>query len=297
MFKINYIEDRYNSPNCVELVNSKEECKTYAKIAINTGASLQELFINNTPILKENRDLHYASSILFPFANRINKGIYNFNGTSYKLKINAEKEGNAIHGLIYNKSFKIVRQEISNDYALISLVYEEKQKQQGFPFTYEIVLTYILTDTNLELNVKVKNTDISSFPFSIGWHPYFYSSNLYNSYLEFSSHQKIKVNEDKIPVDVEKIILKDSFQIKEKHFDDCFMLNKDAVIFTTPNYSIELTSSSKEKYIQIYTPSNRETIAIEPTTAPADCFNNKRGLQILNPNDAHESTWKINLSE
>ena len=190
MYKIEHIQD--NQLNHVKLMNSSNS--SYAKISLNEGASLQELYINNTVVIEDMSPLQYAntyaSSILFPFANRIKDGLYSFNVIEYQLEINQKEENNALHGLVYNKPFKVINKEVSDNEASIKLEYEELNESKGFPYTYTIKLKYTLTEDELKLNVSVKNTDPKPFPFTIGWHPYFISEKLYKSSLKFDSNQK-----------------------------------------------------------------------------------------------------------
>ena len=51
----------------------------------------------------------YASSIMFPFANRINNGKYTFMGGEFQLYCNEKESNNALHGLIYNKKFDLIK--------------------------------------------------------------------------------------------------------------------------------------------------------------------------------------------
>jgi aldose 1-epimerase len=74
-------------------------------------------------------------------------------------------------------------------------------------------------------------------------------------------------------------------------------LNTNLIGFTTPEYNIKLETNTKENYLQIYTPENRKTIAIEPMTGICDSFNNKKGLQILHSNEEHEVKWNLTFSE
>ena len=64
--------------------------------------------------------------------------------------------------------------------------------------------------------------------------------------------------------------------------------------FKTPNYNLLISGSSKEAFLQLYTPNKANTIAIELTTGVSDSFNNKIGLKILNPNEAYNLNWNIN---
>mgnify|MGYP000082499397 CR=1 FL=1 len=86
---------------------------------------------------------------------------------------------------------------------------------------------------------------------------------------------------------IEKIKNTGTFKIENKQLDDCWILNSDKVLFQTPKYQIEFSSSAKENFLQAYTPPKENAIAIEPTTGVSDSFNNKIGLQTLEPNKEH----------
>ena len=174
------------------------------------------------------------------------------------------------------------------------LIFEDK-KVEGFPFQYSITLKYELTNTALSLDVEIKNLDSNSFPFNLGWHPYFSTTNLFNSTLLLNSYKKIVVNNSMIPVNEEEINWEKPIKIENKTFDDCYVLNNNSITFKTPEYQFEFSFSTTENYLQLYTPLNRKTIAIEPQTAPANSFNNGKGIQVLKPNESYNLNWNINL--
>ncbi len=299
MFKIDHVQDENSCLDQIELKSCDD--KSYAQISIKLGGSLQNLSLQNRGIIKDlspfNYDVSYASAILFPFANRVENGRYTFQQNQYSLETNAIGESNALHGLVYNKTFTLIDQEVSYDFASVTLRYDEQQKVKGFPFHYSLELTYILRNENLELKVEVKNKDSKSFPFTIGWHPYFWSTNLYHSYLSINSDKKLSVDEKKIPVKIDDVKVDDVIQIMDNDFDDCFVLNNNEVNFKTPDYSINLRSSYAHNYVQIYTPKGVNAIAIEPITGPSNSFNNKFGLQILDAGEKYNVNWVLNLKD
>ena len=295
MYHIDHIKD--GQSNYIKLTDTKNN--SYAKIILNDGASLQKLCINNLVIIEDLSPLQYtetyASSILFPFVNRIKDGTYTFNGNSYQFKINQKEENNALHGLVYDKPFKVLDEHVSENEASIVLEYVELNESKGFPFTYTIQLKYILINDELKLNVLVKNTDSKAFPFTLGWHPYFLSENLYKSSLKFDSNKKLVLNERMITLGVKDFKNNETFEIKDKKLDDCFILNTNIIKLTTPSYDLEMSTSSSQTFLQLYTPPKANTIAIEPTTGVSDSFNNKIGLQVLEPGKTYDIDWKIKL--
>lgn len=281
----------------LELYSSNK--KSYAKIFLNRGASLEELTLNGHKLIKDMSPMPYsdtyASAILFPFANRIKDGRYEFDGKIYQLAINQKQENNAIHGLVYNKTFKIISAETTEKHTSVTLAYNAVNESKGFPFTYQIQLVYTLTTEHLNLNISVKNTSSKSFPFTLGWHPYFNSENLYNSSLKFESNKKFVLGKRMITTGVEDFKKEKLFAIKDKKLDDCFILNSNEILFLTPAYTIQISASSQENFLQIYTPTKVNTIAIEPTTGVSDSFNNKIGLQVLEPDNFYNTDWNIKL--
>ncbi|MDY8137967.1 aldose 1-epimerase [Aquimarina sp. 2201CG5-10] len=295
MFKINYSKDPSGIIHSIELQNNSGN--TTARINLNLGGSLQELKINNKIIINNLKTFAYnetfASAILFPFVNRIKNGQYTFQEKHYSLNKNQNK--NALHGLVYNKKFGYVKSAVADKYASVTVKYVETEKVSGFPFKYSIYLTYKLTLNGLVLDAQVKNKDDMPLPFNIGWHPYFFTSNLKESYLKIDSNKKLIFDKEMIPIKVEDIVINESINLGDNHFDDCYILNKNMVTFKTPEYSFSLCSNVKENYLQVYTPKMNNAVAIEPVTGPANSFNHKLGLQILEPNEVYLVSWKIEL--
>ena len=179
--------------------------------------------------------------------------------------------------------------------ASILLEFNEVKKSNGFPFTYTTQLKYTLSKNAINLNVTIKNTDSKPFPFTLGWHPYFTSKNLHESSLKFKSTNKLILDKRMITAKIDNYKINDSLQIKDQQLDDCYILDNNIVSFITPEYNLEINTSAKESFLQIYTPPRANTIAIEPTTGVSNSFNNKIGLQILEPSESYSINWEIKI--
>jgi len=272
---------------------------TSAKVSLNEGGRLKGLKINTIILIKEIKKFDYktsyASSVLFPFVGRIAEGKYSYQNKEFQLNYN-HNSSNALHGLVYNKKFKVVKETKNLNFASVIIHFKEIDKNLGFPYKFNLQLTYTLFENEITLSIEIENTDSKTFPFTIGWHPYFLCDKLSKSALKFKSNQKIKFNENLI---TEKVIdhkTKKHFKIKDQQLDDCFILNSNTVAFLTPNYHIEISSNQPENYLQLYTPKDLPLIAIEPMTRVSNSFNNKIGLQELFPNQKHSITWNVKLN-
>ncbi|MGK0414609.1 MAG: aldose 1-epimerase [Polaribacter sp.] len=286
-----------NGFSFIELQNTSKTTKV--KICLEEGASLKELKFNDVFLIKEQPNFDYkdsyASSILFPFASRIQEGRYTFKDTTYQLNCN-DAHKSALHGLVYNKKFEVVEISECSKFCSVILAYEEVKESSGFPYTYKIQLTYTLFEKEMSLSVKVENTDVKAFPFTLGWHPYFLSDDLSNSTLKFKSDKKIEFDENLITKRVVDFKSEEEFKIEDKQLDDCFILNSDTIEFKTPNYQIEITTNQIENYLQLYTPKDLPMIAIEPMTGISNSFNNKIGLQVLEPKQSYSLLWDLKLN-
>jgi aldose 1-epimerase len=277
----------------LELTSSDGTSK--AQISLNQGGRLSNLVFENTQVLADfdtsTYENNYASSILFPFVNRIKDGKYTFNNSKYKLNCNEVDKNNALHGLVYNKTFVCTKKTLTLNYASVTLQYKDYGKHQGFPFKFNIDLTYTLNKKGIIVSVNIANKDKKTFPFSLGWHPYFYSKNLYNSTLSFISDKKYVFDNQQIISGKTDLNIEMPFQLKAEILDNCYPLKTNEIDFSTPEYSLNIGSTSKENFLQLYTPEVRNVIAIEPMTGAADNFNNKIGLQTLQPNETYNIKW------
>lgn len=200
-----------------------------------------------------------------------------------------------MHGLVFDKEFLFENQNTSVNSTSITLSYTEKDKNPAFPYVYKITLIYTFSNTSVALEIKVDNIDSESFPFTLGWHPYFYSKNLSKSTLKFNADKKVNHNNKMITKNLEATNINELKDLDSGNYDDCFSLRSSKVIFETPTYNFTLNSNLKENYLQIYTPENKNAIAIEPITGISDSFNNKVGLQLLKPNTSFSSIYTLSV--
>ncbi len=275
-----------------------------AAIYPNLGGSLQELSLDQVKIIDgirpDERGLQdyrntYRSSILFPFPNRVKDGIYAYGGNRYKLGINDLAFNNAIHGLVHDKHFVPEVVENTQDRIRLKLTFSADGSDPGFPFAYELGLIYTLeTSGVIKLTFDLHNTGFQTFPFGMGWHPYFFSSNLDKSRIAAAFKDHFICPERMIPDEKEEASLDSSFEIGDQSFDDGFTLEEATSIFETPDYTVSMNfDSGSEPFLQIYTPEDRNSIAIEPMTCLTDALNNGIGLEALDPGQSYQ--WSIEM--
>jgi aldose 1-epimerase len=262
---------------------------------------------------KEDFEQHVAakgfkSCKLSPFACRIKNGTYQFAGNNYTI----EKfflGTNAIHGLIYDANFSVLLQSANEENATLVLQHEYRGTDKGYPFFFDCTITYQLKKNNeLSITTEIINRDNKSIPVQDGWHPYFTLGKKVDELeLQINSLERIIFDDKMIPTG--KLLSYKEFtepkKIGSHFFDDCFKLDFDSpqplcILKDVNNkIQIEISPDKSYPYLQIYTPPNRQSIAIENLSAPPDAFNNGINLMILLPGDTANfaTCYKLNTTE
>jgi aldose 1-epimerase len=247
----------------------------------------------------------FKGSNLFPFPNRIDSGKFKFNGKEHKLPINFPQENNAIHGLIYNKKFKIICESVSNESASLELGYSSLGELEGYPYKFDLRVTYTFAENGTEIRTSYKNSDEKHLPAGNGWHPYFaLVDNVDELHFSFPSSNLYEVNNRMLPTGVtsDYIEFNEPAKINTANFDTCFFLTKEEGIAKTKlinkskNSGLTIwqeTGKNKFNFLQVYTPPHRKSIAIEPMTCLPNAFNNKNGYSILSPGEELSVSWGI----
>lgn len=301
MWKIREVKHENSLLDHINLSSNRISCKIFP----NLGGSLQELSVDNIDIIEgitidqkglEDYRKSFKSSILFPFPNRIKDGRYVYGEKTYQLETNDNDFNNAIHGLVHDQSFTFHKELNDPEKARLELKYRADGSHPGFPFACELHLVYTFSNKGeVNLSFEVINTGYQSFPFGLGWHPYFISRNLSESTLSLEAKDHFVCRERMIPEEKEEAVIGAEFLLEDLTFDDGYSLVGPKCSLETPDYQLSLDfETGAESYLQIYTPPHRRSIAIEPMTCIADAFNNGIGLETLDPGQHYE--WSINMT-
>jgi aldose 1-epimerase len=256
---------------------------------------------------KKNMMTTFKGIKLFPFPNRIKDATFKLNDETYELPMNFPHEHNAIHGLVYDKEFEVLSMEEGDESCVLVLKYSPEKKVPGYPFDYSLEVKYKwIKDTKFECTTKIANHSKNSIPVGDGWHPYFVAGqvSVNDLFIRFPSEKILEVDKRQIPTGNSENYTKFEklTQLGETVFDNCFQLKHDlkpaeTLIFNKKdNFGYKIwqeTGDKKYNFIQIYTPPNRKTIAIEPMTCAPDSFNNHIGLILLAPKEKVVVKWGI----
>lgn len=316
------IEENFGAYSSFKLTDS--QTGEYASVLPFLGGTINNITLrhNNNLIeildgyisdtnAKETLNSSFKGSNLFPFPNRIKGGKYEFHGVNYQLPVNFPDENNAIHGLIFESEFDILKCSDGDDECVLVIIYKPERKPDGYPFDYILEVEYKWQKENLfQCTSKVTNKSNVDIPVGIGWHPYFHAATgkVDDLLLQFPAEEVLEVNDKMIPTQKTKSF--SSFNklkpIANTQLDHCFVLKTDSnpaeIIIKNDKldfgYTIwQETGVNKYNFLQIYTPPTRKSIAIEPMTCIPDSFNNKTGLIVLAPGASSSTSWGIKKLE
>ncbi|HSZ24448.1 MAG TPA: hypothetical protein VK766_01955 [Cytophagaceae bacterium] len=306
-FLIYYLKNTYTGefvsilPSFGGALNQVTLCKGNKLYELLEGSNTFEEFITNGKA-------YFRGTKLFPFPNRLKDGQYCIENKVYQVAINSYLENHAIHGLVQESDFKVLDQVQLEEEALLRLYYQTSGKEEGYPFKVKIIIEYKLDKDGFSCRTTIENKDQQNIPVGDGWHPYIKTgSKIDDCFLTLSVEGFYEVDDRKIPIG--KIIQETTFltstQISTTKFDTCYkgIETTDKILKTIledPNHNIsivlwQLTGERGYNYVQVYTPPDRKSIAIEPMTCLANAFNNLEGLIVLAPNEKVDLLFGVRL--
>ena len=238
----------------------------------------------------------HKSAFLFPFPNRLKNGKYSFEGKSYQFPINDSDTKNALHGFGANQDFELISLVCNKNYAEIHCQHQNPGTDPAFPFAFNFDVRIRISESgSFTLAFQIKNESQQNIPMGIGWHPYFNCFDKIDQvFMQMPDCQFVGVDEFAIPngESYDYDYFREKRQIGHVVLDNAFKIkrqNSRAEVVLVSNYGKlvywQETGSGKFNFLQIFTPSHRRSIAIEPMTCNIDAFNNGDGLIILKPGE------------
>lgn len=249
--------------------------------------------------VEEDLAISYKSSKLSPFVCRLRNGKYKIDDEEFEFS-KKFTDGNAIHGLLYNKPFKVVDEFADDQQANVTLRYHFKREDPGYPYDYVCEVRYTLMPQNiLQVETIILNLDMVEIPLADGWHPYFQLGGPIDDYeFQISTDTMIEFDNGLIPTG--ELVPDETFtnatRIGNRQLDNCYVIKpveqRPAALLYNPGNGVYVSifTNSRYPYLQLYTPPNRKSMAIENLSAAPDCFNNGLGLVMLAPNKSQTFT-------
>ncbi len=305
MFSINNkIENGFN-----KVILKDESSGTFAEVVPSCGAILHAFTVMNDgkefnvidsyesadDFKKNVTQKGFLGCKLSPFVCRINKGKYHFAENDYQIEKYYDRT-NALHGELYDVAFTVTHKNADDKNASVTMKYEYRENDRGYPFKYDCIVTYELEKNNkLNVRTEVVNKDEGLIPIQDGWHPYFtLGDKIDDLQLEFQSKEMVEFNSELIPT--RNLIPYEEYgslkKLGDVFLDNCFTVNfaecQPMCVLRNHDKNIEIEIHPEESYpyLQFYTPPHRNSIAIENISGAPDAFNNGMGFKTLSPQES-----------
>jgi aldose 1-epimerase len=291
--------------------------RTRVRILTDHGAVLQEFssLLNrkrvqavagyrNLTDFRRNHMIFYRGAKLSPFPCRIDRGRYAFEGKQYEFG-RKWTDGSAIHGLLADRPFRIEARHADESCASVLLEHVYLHADPGYPFDYKINVKYTLKEErSLRLETTITNLSPVNIPMADGWHPYFSVGGRVDDWmLTVRTREMLTLNERLVP-DGSRLPMNQFLlprPIGSFVFDHCFLpeIRPGEPVCTLYNMSDRIRlivfQDTAYPYLQIYSPEDRQSLAIESLSAAPDCFNNGLGLIVLAPGHSQSFTVEYQL--
>lgn len=243
---------------------------------------------------------------LFPIIGSMKDDSYVFNKNTYHMPK---------HGFVrHNTEIKLIEQ---TENSLTFSLKQNKQLSEWFPFDFEFLLKYTLTENTVTLKHTVKNLGDSDMYFSIGGHPAFkcplYDEENYTDYhLEFENPETAEsylLNmSNGLVTDQTKPVFdtKNTINLRPDLFNEDALIFKDLtsrkVALVSKNHGEILNVSFSDfKYLGIWAKPNAPYVCIEPWLGIADHENTnqditkKEGIIKLAANKTFTASYSIQI--
>jgi aldose 1-epimerase len=247
-------------------------------------------------------EAYYKSAVLFPFPNRLENGTYRYEGREYSFPTEEKFHGNAIHGFVWKEQFKVLEMSADDTGGMARVAYYNSGERNYFPFAFGLVIVFTYSADRLDVKFDIENRGNGHMPIGFGWHPYLTINKrpLSSLKMKLPFVSKVELNDENLPTGNvgDFMDYEEPNDIADAEFDDCFkLIMQDNSIIYSPEDEVGLAMEASKEclFLQVFTPPDRTSIAIEPMNCNINAFNNQEGLMDLERGSFYHINCAIRL--
>ncbi|MEP6679809.1 MAG: aldose 1-epimerase [Betaproteobacteria bacterium] len=243
---------------------------------------------------------------LVPYSNRIRDALLHFRGADYPLARNFGDHPHAIHGVGWQRAWHVER--ASPAHALLTFTHDASgDNARAWPWPFRASHAFDLTAgerrVQLVMTLTIANIGAASFPFGLGWHPFFPRDA--STTLRFDASDVWLNDATQLPLQRIPAAGRWDFASPrdpgEAMVDNLFGGWGGSAELEHPNDGMTTTLSADRacNRLVVYAPEGRAFVAIEPITHETDAFNRAgrgatdTGMRVLPPGAAFSCTMRI----
>ncbi|MGO4955666.1 aldose 1-epimerase family protein [Luteococcus sp. Sow4_B9] len=276
-------------------------------VVTELGATLRSYEVDGRPIITTfdvtHSPLGCQGQHLMPWPNRVRDGRWVHEGVQLQLPLSEPERHNAIHGLVCWVPWTTVAQDdasITQRYLL--------HPQPGWPGVVELLVTHSLDQTGLRVDVVANNVGDVTVPFGYGAHPYLQApeENLDDCTLQVPFEQLLTVDQRLLPVALRSVEgsvadLREGPLLAGVRLDTAFtepvqVDGRWEVRLSGRRRCTVLWGDQAMPWLQLYTPGDGRSVAVEPMTCGPDAFNpgpTHADLVHLAPGQVAHCSWGL----
>ncbi|AOX19315.1 aldose 1-epimerase [Kozakia baliensis] len=243
------------------------------------------------PNLRAQQDTPVAAYPLMPYSNRIADARFSFEGQDYELAKNIVGESGSIHGNAWERAWTVIQQDPDRAILLYDHDPSVGENAKEWPFAYRGVISFVLLDNGLNVELLIANRDTRAQPVGMGFHPFFVKAA--NSGLTFQAQGVWENDAATLPVRHAAVEGEWDFvsgqKLTERRIDNCFSGWADRAVISYPDdgYEMHIDADPVFQHLVVFTAPEKPFVAVEAVTNMNDAIHHpevlERGLHVLKP--------------
>jgi aldose 1-epimerase len=241
--------------------------------------------------------------LMHPWANRLSGSRYTAAGRIVVLDLDSpllhrDANGLPIHGVPWSMlSWQVTRATETMLAARIGWAHPALLAIFPFPHILEMVAT--LDPDGLTLTTTLVALADGPVPVSFGFHPYVGLPGLARDEwrLELPAMRRLKLDPRSIPTSDEEWSPAFNRPLRGLEFDDGYALDhpRASLAIAGAGRRVSIDLHEGYAYAQVYAPSGKDFVALEPMTAPTNALVTGRALQLVAPGARYTATFRIRV--
>lgn len=244
---------------------------------------------------------------LIPYSNRIAHATLALaDGTRFPLARNFGDHPHSIHGVGWRRPWRVLHA----DPARALLAFEHRpvgDAARAWPFAFRATQSFVLTamgeSATLFATLAIESADARTFPFGLGWHPYFPRDGA--TRIGFDATGLWETDVTGLPTRHVAVRAPRRFDppraIAGIALDNAFTAWDGRATISGPGTGHETTieADGALAFLVVYAPADRDFVAVEPVTHMTDAFNRAArgkaatGTRVLDPGASYSCTMRL----
>ena len=241
--------------------------------------------------------------LLYPWANRLGGLRYQAAGREVLLDpasslLHFTDDGLPIHGVPWSRlSWQVTGEETNMLKA--QLEWASDNLLAVFPFPHRLEMAVTLHPRNLTVETTLIAGQSGSVPVSFGFHPYLRLPGLPRAewQIDVPAMRRLLLDTRQLPTGEETPFAGLDASLGDRDFDDGFVVLEERPTFvvTGGGRRIALEFLEGYRYAQVYAPSGKDYLALEPMTAPTNALATGRGIRLVEPGEVFRATFRVGV--